>query len=260
MLFIRYLTHIADPNSWNQDYFWFSCNCVNVMKASMQAAPDCMNEVMYSLLKAMNRIAKDHNQQPNNGYLFAKTNPREVPADSEYSTGPWFMYHALNSEFLSLSLHILLSPYNLYLSNYINHSAQMHKLTLANLNIYAVAVPSALVLSAEHRKMFLSTLVMLITGTCINYYLPAGYSDSDVFRICRAISAPGPDRCGHLIYCSSSDAWLVIVAKADAFDAQGASRIIAAACASRSTTCCPFCVESILGFSVLRLALHGHYN
>ena len=33
--------------------------------------------------------------------------------------------------------------------------------------IPAVAVPSALVLSAEHRKLFLSTLVMLITGQSV---------------------------------------------------------------------------------------------
>ena len=116
----------------------------------MQASPDCMNEVMYSLLKAMNRIAKDHNQQPNNGYLFAKSAPREVPADSEYSTGPWFMYHALNSK----SFHI---------SGISSPAFNLTRLILI-VCFSAVAVPSALVLSAEHRKMFLSTLVMLITG------------------------------------------------------------------------------------------------
>jgi hypothetical protein len=123
----KYLNHIADPAGFNADYFWFACNCVNVMKASMQAAPDCMHEVLYSLLKAMNRIAKDHNQQPQAGLLFAKTSiAREAPTDAEYSTGPWFMFNALN-----------------------------------------IAVPSALVLSAEHRKLFLSTLVMLITGQSV---------------------------------------------------------------------------------------------
>ena len=54
---------------------------------------------MYSLLKAMNRFSKDHNQQPQAGLLFAKTAPREVPTDAEYSTGSWFIYHALNSTF-----------------------------------------------------------------------------------------------------------------------------------------------------------------
>jgi hypothetical protein len=123
----KYLNHIADPAGFNADYFWFACNCVNVMKAVMEAAPDCMHEVLYSLLKAMNRIAKDHNQQPQVALLFAKTSTaREAPTDAEYSTGPWFMYNALN-----------------------------------------IAVPSALVLSAEHRKLFLSTLVMLITGQSV---------------------------------------------------------------------------------------------
>ncbi len=64
----------------------------------MEVAPDSMQEVMYSLLKAMHRIAKEHNQQPQAGLLNCKTAPREVPTDNEYSTGAWFMYHALNSE------------------------------------------------------------------------------------------------------------------------------------------------------------------
>ena len=99
----KYLNHIADPSAFTPDYFWFSCNCVNVIKSAMKAAPDGMHEVMYPLLKAMNRIAKDHNQQPQAGLLYAKppAGLREAPTDAEYSTGPWFMYHALNSELLA---------------------------------------------------------------------------------------------------------------------------------------------------------------
>ena len=97
--YCRYLNHIADPNiQFNTDMFWFGCNCVNVMKACMEVAPDSMQDVMYSLLKAMNRVAKEHNQHPQGGLLNCKSPPREVPTDAEYSTGTWFMYHALNSE------------------------------------------------------------------------------------------------------------------------------------------------------------------
>jgi hypothetical protein len=67
------------------------------MAAAMQASPDCMQSVMGALLKAMHRIAKEHNQQPHLALLTAKAVvPREVPTDSEYSTGAWFMYQALN--------------------------------------------------------------------------------------------------------------------------------------------------------------------
>ena len=124
---IKYLNHIAEPNApFGSDHFWYACNCVNVMKSCMEAAPDSMHDVMFALLRAMNRVAKDHNQQPTLALLSSKAPAREVPTDSEYSTGPWFMYHALN-----------------------------------------IAVPSSLVLSAEHRKLFLSTLVMLITGQSV---------------------------------------------------------------------------------------------
>jgi hypothetical protein len=56
-----------------------------------------MQTAMAPMLKAMHRVAKEHNNQPGLGLLAAKTPAfREAPADSEYSSGAWFMYHALN--------------------------------------------------------------------------------------------------------------------------------------------------------------------
>lgn len=95
---VKYLDHVADPSAFGAEYFWYSCNCVSIMKAAIKAAPDSMQGAMFSLLKAMNRLAKDHNQQPGSGILApAKGQPyREVPTNAEYSTGPWFMFNALN--------------------------------------------------------------------------------------------------------------------------------------------------------------------
>lgn len=58
-----------------------------------------MHSVLGALLKAMNRIARDHNQHPQQALLSAKLpTAREVPTDAEYSTGAWFMYHALTGQ------------------------------------------------------------------------------------------------------------------------------------------------------------------
>ncbi|KAL6768445.1 hypothetical protein ACKKBF_B39155 [Auxenochlorella protothecoides x Auxenochlorella symbiontica] len=109
------------------ELFVYASNCLLVMKAAVEARPNSMQPLIGPLLAAMHRVAKDHNQQPAAGILGSKSFPPSTePADSEYGTGAWFMWHAL-----------------------------------------AVAVPSALVLSADYRKHFLSTLVMLITGPSV---------------------------------------------------------------------------------------------
>lgn len=69
------------------------------MGPAVQATSDSMQDIMFSLLKAMNRIAKDHNQQPQAALLACKGAPKESPTDADYSSGPWFMFHALNSTF-----------------------------------------------------------------------------------------------------------------------------------------------------------------
>jgi len=68
------------------------------MKAAMQPSALGIQPVIHSLLKAMNQMAKDHNQQPQAGILSAKSASEEAPTNSEYGTGPWFMYHALSGE------------------------------------------------------------------------------------------------------------------------------------------------------------------
>lgn len=97
------------------------------MKAALEANPDCMQQLMLPMLKAMQRVAKDHNQNPQAGILLAKVSAprydnfllstgstaflrlygkygvllwlyREVPTEVEHGTGSWFMYHALNGK------------------------------------------------------------------------------------------------------------------------------------------------------------------
>eukprot|EP00887_Chlorella_sp_A99_P004017 scaffold11.g4017.t1 len=109
----KFLILLSDVNTpLHPDMALYACNCVAVMRAAMAAQPDCMQARAWGGM----------------GLLAARagTPPREEPADSEFGTGAWFMYNALNA-----------------------------------------AVPSALVLSAEHRRHFLSTLVMLITGQSV---------------------------------------------------------------------------------------------
>lgn len=93
------------------------------MKGAVESSPKSMDSVLLLLLRAMNRIAKEHSKQPQLGLLSAKGMPQETLSNSEFGSGAWFMYHAL-----------------------------------------AVSVPSSLVLSAEHRKLFLSTVVELMAG------------------------------------------------------------------------------------------------
>lgn len=123
----KYLNHIAEASVFQDpDFFWYACNCVNVLRAAVQACPQSMQASIFPLLRAMSRFAKEHSQQPKHGRLGPKYGPREEPADTEYSTGAWFMYHALQ-----------------------------------------IAAPSALIMSAEHRRLFLSTLIVLITGQAV---------------------------------------------------------------------------------------------
>jgi len=86
---------MADPATFAAEYLWSVCNSVTVLKGAIQAAPDSMQAVIHSLLKAMNRLAKDHNAQPHGALLSNKGIPKEAPTDAEYSSGAWFMYHAL---------------------------------------------------------------------------------------------------------------------------------------------------------------------
>ena len=122
-LLCRYLTHIAEVDQFSTDIFWYACSCVRVMGGATESCPKSMDSVLLLLLRAMNRIAKEHSKQPQLGLLSAKGMPQETLSNAEFGSGAWFMYHALT-----------------------------------------VSVPSSLVLSAEHRKLFLSTVVELMAG------------------------------------------------------------------------------------------------
>lgn len=91
----RFLTHIAEVEQFSLDVFWWACNCVRVMKAATEGSASSMEKVLFPLLRAMNRIAKDHSKQPQVGLLSAKGPPQESLSNSEFGTGAWFMYHAL---------------------------------------------------------------------------------------------------------------------------------------------------------------------
>lgn len=72
---------------------------MKLVEAGIRAQPRSMDEVIPSLLKAMNRMAKDHNQQPQAGLLGIKgSTSRESPTENEYGSGSWFVYHALDCE------------------------------------------------------------------------------------------------------------------------------------------------------------------
>lgn len=95
----------------------------------LQAAPDCMKPLIGPLLRAMHRLAKEHNQSPASGLLSAKPDQparyvtlhtacitsryarptvlltdghaaplacRLQPTDATYGSGSWFMWNALN--------------------------------------------------------------------------------------------------------------------------------------------------------------------
>ncbi|PRW20618.1 transformation transcription domain-associated [Chlorella sorokiniana] len=137
----RVLASLSDASrALHVDGFAAGCNCLVVMHEAMKAAPDCMKPLIGPLLRAMHRLAKEHNQSPTAGLLSAKPDQpaRLQPTDATYGSGSWFMWHALN-----------------------------------------VAVPSALTLSADHRKHFLSTLVMLITGQSVR----AGTTDPSILHL-----------------------------------------------------------------------------
>ena len=89
------MSHIAEVEQFSLDVFWWACNCVRVMKAATEGCGSSMEKVLFPLLRAMNRIAKDHSKQPQVGLLSAKGPPQESLSNSEFGTGAWFMYHAL---------------------------------------------------------------------------------------------------------------------------------------------------------------------
>lgn len=95
-----------------------------IFAALLQANADSMRPLIGPLLKAMHRAAKEHNQHPTAGILSSKASPQ--------TEEPQASEYGTGAWFMWHALH--------------------------------VAVPSALVLSPDHRKHFLSTLVMLITG------------------------------------------------------------------------------------------------
>ena len=104
---------------------------------------------------------------------------RLQPTGAAHGSGSWFMWHALNGEAGSVEA-----------SNAGEWPAWDHSwgpseatqalcLCLDALPAAAVAVPSALTLSADHRKHFLSALVMLITGQSVR----AGTTDPSILHL-----------------------------------------------------------------------------
>jgi transformation/transcription domain-associated protein len=137
----RVLMTLADASQALQaESFAPACNCLMLMRDSMKVEPDCMKPLIGPLLRAMHRLAKEHNQAPSLGLLSAKIDQPAClqPTMATHGSGSWFMWHALN-----------------------------------------VAVPSALTLSADHRKHFLSTLVMLITGQSVR----SGTTDPSILHL-----------------------------------------------------------------------------
>lgn len=65
------------------------------MKSIAEVSPNAMDKVLIYLLRAMNRIAKEHSKQPQLGLLSAKGMPLESLSNSEFGSGAWFMYYAL---------------------------------------------------------------------------------------------------------------------------------------------------------------------
>ncbi|KAL4854024.1 Transcription-associated protein 1 [Chlorella vulgaris] len=132
------LSDVAQP--LHVDAFAPGCNSLVIMQETMKANPDCMKPLIGPLLRAMHRLAKEHNQAPALGLLSAKADqPAGLhPSKATHGSGSWFMCNSLN-----------------------------------------VAVPSALTLSADHRKHFLSTLVMLITGQSVR----AGTTDPSILHL-----------------------------------------------------------------------------
>ena len=68
------------------------------MKGATEGCPKSMEKVLYSLLRAVNRIAKEHSKQPQLGLLSAKGPPQETLTISEFGTGAWFMHHSLSGK------------------------------------------------------------------------------------------------------------------------------------------------------------------
>ena len=74
----RYLTHIAEVDQFSTDIFWYACSCVKVIGGATESCPKSMDSVLLLLLRAMNRIAKEHSKQPQLGLLSAKGMPQET--------------------------------------------------------------------------------------------------------------------------------------------------------------------------------------
>ena len=136
----------------------------------------------------MHRLAKEHNQQPSLGILTprhlhlarsaasqcSKTKEpnkicvqcRNLPVDIEYAGGAWFMWHALQGTLCLIC--ICITSYIAFLAvPFFTKRSKCTNVHKPYPSFAAVASPSALLLSVEHRKHFLSTLVMLITGQSV---------------------------------------------------------------------------------------------
>lgn len=93
---------IIDVEQFTPDIFWYGCNCVRAMKGAEEGCPRSMEKVLFPLLRAMNRMAKEHSKQPQLGLLTAKGHAQESLTNAEYATGAWFIYHALSGAILML--------------------------------------------------------------------------------------------------------------------------------------------------------------
>ena len=133
----KFLMALADPNNaLVPDLLGFNCAALAIFRGGMEGHPAAMKPIMGSFLKAMHRVARDHNSNPATQLLSSKSGQaRMACTDADYGSGAWFMYHALHA-----------------------------------------AVPSALVLSGDHRRLFLSTLVLLITGPSVR----SGQTDASI--------------------------------------------------------------------------------
>lgn len=108
---------IVEQPTLVNEYFLYACNCLSIMRAVIEANPDSMQLLMLPLVKSMQRVAKDHNQNPQAGILLAKVSmPREVPSELEHGSGSWFMYHALNGNMLNIGQSLCLLLYCAFLT------------------------------------------------------------------------------------------------------------------------------------------------
>ena len=103
---------------------------------------------------------------------------RLQPTEAMHGSGSWFMWNALNGDCWWLGSSAAgMQCTQPWLDRDVN--GWMLTFFAGTPLAGAVAVPSALTLSAEHRKHFLSTLVMLITGQSVR----AGTTDPSILHL-----------------------------------------------------------------------------